>query len=137
MIIWIILLDYKSEIITVTGCPSPGFYGENCSIPCPHNCHCHIVEGTCLGCLPGYRGVTCNDGNENNNLLYKKNICYLQISMLKNQFSDLQLFKVHSINTKRITETRSKLISPFVMQLLTKQHNRLTTAFKYTVMIFQ
>ena len=49
----------------VTGCSSPGVYGANCSISCPHNCqkgHCNIVEGTCLGCLPGYRGVTCNEG---------------------------------------------------------------------------
>nr|XP_022306227.1 multiple epidermal growth factor-like domains protein 10 [Crassostrea virginica]XP_022306228.1 multiple epidermal growth factor-like domains protein 10 [Crassostrea virginica] len=41
-------------------CPIPGFYGENCSIPCPQNCHCHITEGTCLGCLPGYVGTNCN-----------------------------------------------------------------------------
>ena len=55
-----------TKFITVTGCPSPGFYGEKCSIPCPQNCqegHCHIVEGTCLGCLPGYRGAICNEGN--------------------------------------------------------------------------
>nr|XP_022308515.1 multiple epidermal growth factor-like domains protein 10 [Crassostrea virginica] len=50
--------------VEVFGCSSPGFYGENCSIPCPRNCqegHCHIVEGNCLDCLPGYRGVTCNN----------------------------------------------------------------------------
>ena len=55
-------------MIVIIGCPSPGFYGDNCSIPCPNNCHdspCHIVEGNCLGCLPGYRGLTCIDGNEN------------------------------------------------------------------------
>nr|XP_022307734.1 uncharacterized protein LOC111113736 [Crassostrea virginica] len=50
--------------VEVFGCSSPGVYGANCSIICPHNCqegHCNIVEGTCLGCLPGYRGVTCNE----------------------------------------------------------------------------
>ena len=54
----------------VTGCSSPGFYGENCSIPCPHYCqegHCHITEGTCLGCQAGYKGVTCNEGNHASN----------------------------------------------------------------------
>ena len=69
-------------MITVTGCPSPGVYGENCSVPCPQNCqegHCHIVEGTCLGCIPGYRGVTCNDGNEKKQRALSINtICYLQ-----------------------------------------------------------
>ena len=103
MIILIILLDYKSEIITATGCPFPGVYGENFSIPCPHNCH--IVEGTCLGCLPGYRGVTCNDGNEKKKQLALsiRIISYLQIRKVKNQFSDLLLFKVHSVSTTRIT----------------------------------
>ena len=67
---------------TVTGCPSPGFYGENCSIPCPQNCQeglCHIVEGSCMGCLPGYRGLKCIDGNENINYLY----CLTSCSFLK------------------------------------------------------
>ena len=44
------------------GCMSPGFYGENCSIPCPQNCldsRCHIVEGTCFGCVDGYIGDKC------------------------------------------------------------------------------
>ncbi|XP_078328959.1 uncharacterized protein LOC111115266 isoform X1 [Crassostrea virginica] len=50
--------------VEVFGCLSPGLYGENCSIPCPRNCqegHCHIVVGTCLGCLPGYRSFTCDE----------------------------------------------------------------------------
>ena len=43
---------------------SPGFYGENCSIPCPKNCRdgrCHIVEGTCFGCVDGYIGDKCTE----------------------------------------------------------------------------
>uniref|UniRef100_A0A8W8P2M7 Scavenger receptor class F member 2 n=1 Tax=Magallana gigas TaxID=29159 RepID=A0A8W8P2M7_MAGGI len=46
------------------GCPIPGYYGEDCSLPCPQNCqesHCHIVDGSCLGCVPGYKGPTCNE----------------------------------------------------------------------------
>lgn len=42
--------------LTVLGCPTPGFYGENCSLPCQQNCHCHITEGLCTGCFPGYIG---------------------------------------------------------------------------------
>lgn len=46
------------------GCPEPGYYGEDCSLRCPHNCqdnHCDIVNGTCMGCVPGYKGPTCNE----------------------------------------------------------------------------
>lgn len=47
------------------GCTSQGYYGENCSIPCPPNCldgRCHIVEGTCYRCVDGYSGTTCSKG---------------------------------------------------------------------------
>ncbi|XP_061192790.1 scavenger receptor class F member 2-like [Saccostrea echinata] len=46
----------------VYGCPTAGFYGENCTLPCPQNCqerHCNIVDGTCLGCVSGYKGPRC------------------------------------------------------------------------------
>ena len=52
--------------INITGCPSPGYYGENCFLPCPQNCQdrrCHITEGTCLSCIPGYKGAMCVQGN--------------------------------------------------------------------------
>ncbi|XP_065925913.1 multiple epidermal growth factor-like domains protein 11 isoform X2 [Magallana gigas] len=48
----------------VYGCPTPGYYGENCSLSCPQNCqegHCHIEDGTCLRCTDGYKGPTCNE----------------------------------------------------------------------------
>uniref|UniRef100_A0A8W8P1I7 GAIN-B domain-containing protein n=1 Tax=Magallana gigas TaxID=29159 RepID=A0A8W8P1I7_MAGGI len=47
------------------GCPTPGYYGFNCTIPCPDvNCgYCHIETGTCQGgCIPGYRGHQCELG---------------------------------------------------------------------------
>nr|XP_022288792.1 multiple epidermal growth factor-like domains protein 11 isoform X2 [Crassostrea virginica] len=49
--------------VEVYGCTSPGLYGENCSVACPQKClngRCHIVEGTCLGCVDGYSGPTCS-----------------------------------------------------------------------------
>ncbi|XP_052694142.1 uncharacterized protein LOC128172387 [Crassostrea angulata] len=47
--------------VEVNGCITTGYFGPNCSIPCPDvNCqYCHIETGTCQGCKPGYRGHTC------------------------------------------------------------------------------
>nr|XP_034322192.1 platelet endothelial aggregation receptor 1-like isoform X2 [Crassostrea gigas] len=50
--------------VEVYGCPAPRYYGQHCSFPCPQNCqegHCHIIDGTCLGCNDGYRGPTCDE----------------------------------------------------------------------------
>ncbi|XP_078330397.1 uncharacterized protein LOC111112079 [Crassostrea virginica] len=50
--------------VEVYGCPSPGYYGENCSLECPQNCqdgYCDVMEGTCLGCAHRYIGPTCDD----------------------------------------------------------------------------
>eukprot|EP00105_Crassostrea_gigas_P005219 XP_011418742.1 PREDICTED: multiple epidermal growth factor-like domains protein 10 isoform X2 [Crassostrea gigas] len=49
--------------LEVYGCPTPAYYGENCSLLCPQDCqesYCNIVDGTCLGCNDGYRGPTCD-----------------------------------------------------------------------------
>ncbi|XP_078330403.1 uncharacterized protein LOC111112506 [Crassostrea virginica] len=51
--------------VEVYGCPSPGYYGENCSLECPQNCqdgYCDIVEGTCFGCAHRYIGPRCTKG---------------------------------------------------------------------------
>ncbi|XP_078328124.1 uncharacterized protein LOC144623538, partial [Crassostrea virginica] len=54
--------------VEVFGCPSTGYYGSSCAIPCPDpNCrYCHIETGACQGCKPGYQGhrceTECNDG---------------------------------------------------------------------------
>lgn len=48
-----------------TGCPDSSHYGENCSTPCHQNClegRCDVVDGSCLGCIPGYTGSTCDTG---------------------------------------------------------------------------
>lgn len=54
-----------NEHFRFNGCQTKRFYGEDCSLPCPNNCqegHCHIVDGTCLGCSAGYKGATCENG---------------------------------------------------------------------------
>lgn len=51
--------------IEVYGCPTPGYYGEDCSSHCLYNCvegHCNIANGTCLECNDGYIGAFCNEG---------------------------------------------------------------------------
>nr|XP_034315398.1 multiple epidermal growth factor-like domains protein 10 isoform X2 [Crassostrea gigas] len=47
--------------VEVYGCPATGYFGSNCSVPCPDiNCqYCHIETGTCQGCRPGYKGHRC------------------------------------------------------------------------------
>lgn len=51
-------------LITPKGCSTPGQYGNNCSKRCPDNCQegrCNIINGTCLGCTPGWIGEYCNN----------------------------------------------------------------------------
>ena len=52
-------------ILLLLDCTLPGYYGENCSTPCPVNCLdglCDNVNGTCYGCRDGYSGPTCSAG---------------------------------------------------------------------------
>ena len=60
-------IGHLNMALYLPGCRKPGYYGESCTLECPQNCqegHCHITEGTCLGCLPGYIGPTCNTGKD-------------------------------------------------------------------------
>ena len=49
------------KITFIVGCAEAGFYGINCSIPCPdpHCRYCHPETGTCYECKPGYEGHSC------------------------------------------------------------------------------
>ena len=40
-------------------------YGSNCDMPCPVNCKvnaCHIQNGNCFECDPGWQGTYCDKG---------------------------------------------------------------------------
>ena len=59
-----VILNLVIELLLLLGCPQ-GYYGENCSIPCPVNWLdglCHTENGTCYGRLYGSSGPTCNEG---------------------------------------------------------------------------
>nr|XP_034319983.1 multiple epidermal growth factor-like domains protein 10 [Crassostrea gigas] len=49
--------------VIVNGCNESDVYGSDCDIQCPTHCKgnmCHIQNGTCYGCQPGWMGTTCN-----------------------------------------------------------------------------
>lgn len=44
------------------GCNKFGVYGCNCNMTCPTNCKndiCHIQNGNCYTCKPGWTGISC------------------------------------------------------------------------------
>lgn len=49
-------------IICESGCANHSVYGTGCVTGCPINCqdsHCHILNGNCFACRPGWEGETC------------------------------------------------------------------------------
>lgn len=53
-----------SKILNFLGCTPKGYFGSNCSLPCPDvNCQeCHIESGICHVCKQGYTGHHCETG---------------------------------------------------------------------------
>lgn len=57
---WVFLKIFFSSFNK--GCIKPGVYGSNCDTPCPIHCKnndCHIQNGMCFECNPGWKGATC------------------------------------------------------------------------------
>lgn len=48
--------------VIVEGCTNHSVYGTGCDTTCPVNCrdnNCHILNGTCFACRPGWADETC------------------------------------------------------------------------------
>lgn len=59
-------LQICSHFFLWKGCSTFGVFGEKCDKPCPENCQerrCGIINGKCLGCLPGWMGDECKEGS--------------------------------------------------------------------------
>ncbi|XP_062567736.1 multiple epidermal growth factor-like domains protein 10 [Saccostrea cucullata] len=61
--------EYESMVITelcevmVYGCENSAVYGSNCNTSCPSKCQeqrCDLINGTCLGCVLGWKGDFCD-----------------------------------------------------------------------------
>nr|XP_022303342.1 platelet endothelial aggregation receptor 1-like isoform X3 [Crassostrea virginica] len=61
--------DYASILLCEVEVYEQNFlacYGENCSLLCPENCNCDVIDNTCVECVSGYKGHLCYeecDGN--------------------------------------------------------------------------
>ena len=73
-------VSFKIIIFNFAGCPRSGYYGNNCSVPCPDpQCnYCDIETGICRGgCNPGYQGHRCELGIKNNTDMFFIYIVYM------------------------------------------------------------
>uniref|UniRef100_A0A8W8NYT5 EGF-like domain-containing protein n=1 Tax=Magallana gigas TaxID=29159 RepID=A0A8W8NYT5_MAGGI len=67
------LLGWKGYFCSkLYGCSPKGYFGSNCSIPCPDvNCQeCHMESGICHVCKQGYKGQRCETDFINNIKFY-------------------------------------------------------------------
>lgn len=61
-----------------TGCKNASMYGINCNSPCSTNCKyntCHIENGACFKCKPGWIGIYCNESKMRNWILTQFIFC--------------------------------------------------------------
>nr|XP_034321715.1 protein draper [Crassostrea gigas] len=48
--------------VIIQGCNKSGVYGRTCNMTCPTSCRndtCHIQNGNCYTCKPGWTGISC------------------------------------------------------------------------------
>lgn len=65
------------------GCNKSGVYGSNCNMTCPTNCRndtCHIQNGNCYTCKPGWTGISCKTSKRYIDLKLKKHFKYYRQS---------------------------------------------------------
>ena len=63
--IFFFLKKKYATFIQRIGCSKRGVYGNSCNESCPENCQeqrCDIINGSCLGCTPGWIDEYCNKG---------------------------------------------------------------------------
>lgn len=119
------------------GCYKSGVYGEKCSNLCPTNCEdntCHIQNGTCYVCKPGWTGSTCNTSNTcilDNYYVHLLCILFniklwwllLSIKILIAKLSSFILkFFIISMQKKMVR----RQLQPTVFRTLQKQHSMLS-----------
>lgn len=86
------------------GCHKHNVYGADCNVPCPRNCKnntCHIHNGTCLECNPGWKGPFCS--NSTIKAIFKlwpyddQKIFFLNLQIIQTKYTWMIIFYVISV----------------------------------------